>query len=315
MPLDHFVSQVHLKQFYSPALGELMYAMRKSDLKTFTPNSESVCRIPDGSTNIYLNESRAIEEFLKTIEPKYNSALRKIESNQIDSECIYTLAGFVAYVSTCSPTAMRTNSVPLESIVKTTAKILDKNGKLPPSPNSLSSSNITELLNNGLLKVKVNEKYPQAIGITSVINLVSSIGNFTWEFLQNTCADSPYFSSDYPIALEINNDHRITNKIVPLSPSLAVRIIPDISQRNDELDLSFNKFQYRYRKPTRQEIRKLNLLIVRCAEDMVFYNNDYPWIKPFITKNRDYHLAMHVDELKTDTGSVLISRKTIDLVK
>ena len=49
MPLDHYVSQVHLKNFYSPKLGELMYAIRKSDLKEFTPNSESVCRIDDGA--------------------------------------------------------------------------------------------------------------------------------------------------------------------------------------------------------------------------------------------------------------------------
>ena len=35
MPLDHYVSQVHLKKFYSPALGDRMYAMRKSDNHAF----------------------------------------------------------------------------------------------------------------------------------------------------------------------------------------------------------------------------------------------------------------------------------------
>jgi hypothetical protein len=38
----HYVSQVHLRNFYSPALGDRMYAFRKSDGKAFTPNSESV---------------------------------------------------------------------------------------------------------------------------------------------------------------------------------------------------------------------------------------------------------------------------------
>ena len=63
MPLDHYVSQVHLKKFYAPALGNRMYAIRKSDLKVFTPRSEDVCRIMDGSTNAYLREDRAIEGF------------------------------------------------------------------------------------------------------------------------------------------------------------------------------------------------------------------------------------------------------------
>ena len=65
-----------------------MYAMRKSDLKAFTPNSKSVCRIDDGNTNAYLREDRAIEEFLKSIEPNYNTAVAKLMGDKIDSECV-----------------------------------------------------------------------------------------------------------------------------------------------------------------------------------------------------------------------------------
>jgi hypothetical protein len=74
VPLDHHVSQVHLRRFYSPKLGRRMFAVRKSDLARFTPNAQSVCRIEDGSTNPYLHEQRVIEEFLKGAEPKYESA-------------------------------------------------------------------------------------------------------------------------------------------------------------------------------------------------------------------------------------------------
>ena len=68
MSLDHYVSQVHLKNFYSPKLGKLMYAIRKKDLKAFTPNSESVCRIDNGSTNSYMQNPRIIEDFLEGVE-------------------------------------------------------------------------------------------------------------------------------------------------------------------------------------------------------------------------------------------------------
>ncbi len=77
MPLDHYISQIHLKKFNSPALGDRVYAIRKSDLKTFTANSRAVCVVNDGSTNAYLPEGRAIENFLETIEPKYSSAPRE----------------------------------------------------------------------------------------------------------------------------------------------------------------------------------------------------------------------------------------------
>ena len=111
MPLDHYVSQVHLRQFYSPALGHRLYAIRKTDLRTFTSRSEDVCRIPEGSTNAYLRDPRAVEEFLKTIEPKYNAALDKLRTGAVDQECVYTIAGFVAYVVTCSPAGVRLQPV------------------------------------------------------------------------------------------------------------------------------------------------------------------------------------------------------------
>jgi hypothetical protein len=78
MPLDHYVSQVHLKQFNSPALDGLMHAIRKSDLKRFPARSRDVCRIEDGSTNAYLKEDRAIEEFLRDVEPRYDASLAKL---------------------------------------------------------------------------------------------------------------------------------------------------------------------------------------------------------------------------------------------
>jgi hypothetical protein len=71
MPLDHYVSQVHLKNFYAPALGELMHAFRKSDSKQFSTKAPDVCRITDHNTNPFLQHPRVIEEFLKTVEPKY----------------------------------------------------------------------------------------------------------------------------------------------------------------------------------------------------------------------------------------------------
>jgi hypothetical protein len=48
MPLDHYVSQVHLKQFCKPASRHL-FAVRKGDMKAFCARTKDVCRIEDGS--------------------------------------------------------------------------------------------------------------------------------------------------------------------------------------------------------------------------------------------------------------------------
>lgn len=306
MPLDHYIPQVHLRKFYSPVLGERMYATRKTDLKVFTPNSKAVCGIHDGSTNAYLREDRAIEEFLKTIEPKYNAALDKLIDTKIDNECIYTIAGFVAFVITCSPAGMRLYSGPLKSMVETSAAILDAQGLFPPPPPALAGTNLTELLRSGAVEVVIDPKFPQAIGISSILKLTVLFGNFQWEILHNDFDDSPFFTSDFPAAIEKTDDPHILNRIVPLAPNLALRIRPDRTLDKDRLDFAFAKFRCYTDHISRQELVKLNRLLVRCAEETVFYRDDSPWVQSFIAKNRHYRIEPRTQELKTPTGRLLV---------
>src|SRR5712691_5438551 len=218
MPLDHYVSQVHLKRFYSPVLGNRMYAIRKTDLRAFTPRAEDVCRIPEGNTNAYLQDDRAIEEFLKTVEPNYNSAVAKLVSGTIDHECIYTIAGFVAYVITCSPAGMRIISGPLRSVVEMQAALMDARGALPRAPAQLGGATLTELLRDGTVMTTIDPKYPQAMGIEAIRRFTALFGNFKWEILRNDFDESPFFTSDFPVAIERTDDPRVLNRIVPLAP-------------------------------------------------------------------------------------------------
>lgn len=311
MPLDHYISQVHLKKFYSPELGDRMYAIRKSDLKQFKPNSSAVCGISDGSTNAYLRENREIEDFLKTIEPNYNTALDKLMTEKIDDECIYTIAGFVAYVISCSPAGMRIHSGPLKSTVEATAAMIDAQGLLPPPPSTLGGANLTDLLHSGKVKVTVDPKYPQAIGISSIRRSTATFGNFKWEILHNNFDDSPFFTSDFPVAIEKTSDPRILNRIVPLAPNIALRLIPDINLDREKADFTFSSFGFQTRNVSRQEVARLNCLIVRCAEDFVFYRDDHSWVQPFIAKNRNYRIEPYTSKLKTSTGVIIISTQKI----
>lgn len=311
MPLDHYIPQVHLRKFYSPILGNRMYAIRKSDLKGFTPRSEDVCRIIDGSTNAYLIEDRAIEDFLKTIEPKYNIALDKLIAGDIDNECIYTIAGFVAYVISCSPAGMRMGSGRLKGILETTASMIEAKGLLPPPPPELGDTTLTELLRDGAIKFTIDPKYPQAVGISSIIELAVHFGNFKWEILHNDFDDSPFFTSDFPAAIEKTDDPRILNRIVPLAPNLALRIKPNLALNKDQMNLSFTNFSYHSCRLGNEELIKLNRLIVRCAEDSIFYRDDHPWVRSFITKNRHYHVEPQTQRVTIPTGILNFSTQRV----
>lgn len=311
MPLDHYVSQVHLRKFYSPILGERMYAIRKSDLERFKPNSKVVCAIHDGSTNAYLRKDREIEKFLEKIEPHYNSALKKLAANEVDSDCIYTISGFVAYVVTCSPCGMRVLSGPLESVVKTTAALMEDMGMLLPPPAELGGASLTELLRSGVVKFTVDPKYPQAIGIETIMQHTARFGNFKWEILRNSFTDNPFFTSDFPAAIEKSEDPRVLNRIVPLAPNLAIRISPDRSIVRDKMDLTFANFGCRIHDASRAEVLHINRLIVQCAEETVFYRDDRPWVYPFVAKNRHYRIEPFTHEMPAPKGTYMISTQKI----
>jgi hypothetical protein len=311
MPLDHYVSQVHLKNFYSPALDGLMYAIRKSDLKTFRCNSQSVCRIEDGSTNAYLINDRAVEDFLLGVEPKYNASVAKLREDKIDNKCIYAIAGFVAYVASSSPAAMRTHAAPLKGMVESEAAILDRQGLIEKSPPSLGGKSISELLADGTVHVTVDPKYPQALGISNIMYHVSIFGNAQWEILRNEDAHSPFFTSDFPVAIEPTADLRVLSKLVPLTPDLAVRITPRIEMSGADLNFSFAKFGRKQRTIGRRETLEINRFLVRCAEDTVFYRDDRSWIKPFVTKNRRHRIETKVSRLPHGTGFAIVSSQRI----
>ena len=304
MPLDHYVSQVHLRKFYSPVLGDRMYATRKSDLKSFTPKSKDVCRINDGSTNAYLQNDRVIEGFLKVIEPKYNAALDMLKTRKINAECIYTIAGFVAYVCACSTGGVRINSEPHRRRVENLAYDLDAKGGFSIPPPALGGKNLTALLRSGRTKIVIDPKFSQAISIANILKLTALLGNFKWDVLQNDFDDSPFFTSDFPVAIEESDDPHTLNKVIPLAPNLAIRVVPDRKFDKSRADFTFVNFSSHSRKVNRQEVMKINRLIVRCAEEIVFYRDNYPWVQPFIDRNRYYRIEPSIREITTQRGKV-----------
>jgi Protein of unknown function (DUF4238) len=311
MPLDHYISQVHLRKFYSPALNELMYAIRKSDLKSFPCNSESVCRIDDGSTNAYLRKDRIIEDFLKFVEPQYNQSLSKAYKNQFDRESILSISGFVGYIFACSPGGMRIFSEPLKASVESTSLLLDRMGEIPPAPSALGGKSISELMKDGTIHWKIDPKFPQALGITSIINWISVFGNSHWEILHNGEADTPFFTSDFPVGLQKARDPRVLNKIVPLAPDLAIRICPDIRLSGKKPDLTFARFSSKQRRLRRQEIVEINRCLVQCAEDTVFYRDSLDWVVPFIAKNRHFRIEGVTRSVPRGRGFMNISTQKI----
>jgi hypothetical protein len=286
MALDHYIPQVHLKQFYAPELGRLLYAVRKADDRCFTPNSKSICRLDEGNTNTYLSEPRAIEEFLKSIEPNYDRQLRNIQEHKLDADTVYVTSGFIAYVLSCSPAAMRIHSYFLQQLVQDIGKKMDRAGQFPPLPDVLGNS-FEEAIESGLISVKVDAMYPQAIGVSQILARLSAFGNADWEILRNN-TDCPFVTSDYPVGYGPRHVSPFAYRDFPLAPDIAIRIVTDARERGTDPELNFPRFRYRDRKISRKEAIEINRSIVRSAETHVFSSTMSVELRKFIRKNSRY---------------------------
>lgn len=293
MPLDHYVSQVHLRKFYASDLNQLLYAFRKSDGVEFTPNSKSICRLDDGNTNNYLSEPRAIEQFLTTVEPAYNKAVDALATGKPSNDDIYVVAGFISYILSCSPAALRLESYPLQRMVEHVGVALDKAGNLPPMPASLGNS-FADALQRGRLKVNVDPMYPQAVGVNQIFTRLRAFANSNWLILSNP-TNCPFLTSDFPVAYGPEGVHPFLYRTFPLSPFLAVQIRTTEMSRVADQEFRFPNFRLALHQVSRHEAIEINRSIVKCAESQVYSSTISDALRLFIRRNSGFRIESTYD--------------------
>lgn len=277
MALDHYVSQVHLRQFGCAEIDGRLYVINKRDLRSFQASARNLCRTEQGNTNPYLYNPRAVEKFLKDVEPNYGAALDALRQDRIRPQDVFVLAAFAAYVDCCSPGGMRIHSVPLASSVHSTALLLDKNGEIDRAPASLGGKSLSELLNDGTVKITIDQKYPQAIGVTNLIDRISIFGNSSWDVLINKTMDKPFLTSDFPVTVKQYAPMQI-HRCVPLAPDIAIRMYPNPNLSRSAPDLNFPSFSYRRLETSEDDIAETNAEIAQCAESLIMSNIQADWI-------------------------------------
>jgi Protein of unknown function (DUF4238) len=266
------------------------------------------CSAIDGNTNRYLSDPRAVEAIIRPIESGYARAVAQVESSNILPDSIVVLAGWITYVETSSPAAMRLGAAMLSPLIEETAKHVESLGDLPPAPPELGGKSLSELLSSGEVKVNVDPKYPQAMGVAGFLDRVRAHSNCRWHFLHNDHSDSPFFTSDYPIVAEPAGAPHLFNKVVPLSPTIAVRLIAWMDPREVREAQALSNFKYVIRSLKRNEVRDVNTMIVRAAENIVIYRDPRDWVLPFVRKHAAFRTESRTDRL----GPYVITRRLIE---
>ena len=132
-------------------------------------------------------------------------------------------------------------------------------------PPRLGGTSVTELLQAGKIKVQGGPQIPAGSEHQRRSGVCEGLRKQCWELLANPFAESPFLTSDFPFALEsVPGPAQV--RIVPLTPTLAVRIIPRIEagRNKEKYNLRFPGFRVWKRKVNEGETAYINTLIARC---------------------------------------------------
>jgi len=263
---DHYVAQTYLRNFNIKGSFAHVNAIRKNNLKRLNNiPTRSICYKVNWSTNPYFSEkTRVVENYLNIFEPKWSNCVKMLANEKFDSETKYFMSGYIAYLRACTPTAIRLGQTMSEDMVRQTYESIDQ--KELTNLNSKHKDAITEIRSHGGIKVNVDSNYPKAMGIRTLLGIQERLQGFPWLIMTNK-TDIPFITSDNPVCLRYPQNRTFCDFYVPITPKIAIMIHPIHSQESENIDSLASV------KP--EGINEFNCLVVKCAEDMVIYNEDF----------------------------------------
>lgn len=302
MALDHYVSQVHLKQFLRQTDKKLLFAIRKSDLSAFTPRPRDVCRVEDGSTNQYLTENRAVEEFLKEIEPAYEPCLARVAAGELDWNARQVFSGFLAYIETYTPAAVRMFEPMTRTLLERTAKLMEKSGGLEPidAPQlpDWHGKTLSQLTEEGKVKADIDLKMPQAMATTQLLKIRHSLASSDVTVLKPT-GRGRFLTSDFPSVILAYFQNKFAQRFLPISPKLGLVFhTHTFIEGREEVHHSFVDIGER-------KAQSINDEIMKAAENLVFSTHRYPWLLDRMKMFRNYR----VESVVETAGPMIISQQ------
>lgn len=294
MSEDHYIAQTYLKNFGDPSHGGMLHAYRKSDGFEFPCWPADVCREWDGDKNPLMEDTELLGDFRKIFEPHWTPSIANIRSNKISNDDKFKISGYIANLMTCTPAWGRV----MEKIyLKDKLGYLSFDVKMKRKHDKIDKRLIegVEMLEKGDLKLVVNPNHMKALSTRCLVVNTIQIYNQDWQIVSND-TDHFFVTSDNPLAIDYSGRPGDQMKrFLPITPHLCLCIkyssLRDIDPKNIAPYLRLppeGKIQacgY-----SSQDVKHINRLVIKCAENTVFSSKKEPKIHDLVVKYNKYRV-------------------------
>ena len=316
MAKDHYIAQTYLRHFIDPASKKLVHAYDKTDGRHFTPTTRGICCEEDWDTIPYFANPRAITAYLNVVEPKWNTGVSDINKLLKYEEVKYFMAGYIAVMAACSPTAVRASSDSMAKVIASSGNLLARqmqaNPERFPDVKPLPDETFKEFMDAGGFAAEVDPKSSQARMASQLINVQWHFYKSPWMVMINETY-RPFLTHDFPVGFYYPNpDARIPYRYVPISPKAAILVKLSLDQNDRKHpETDFKKYpqtevDIREIKPDFVDI--LNTLTVQGAEKVVVADRHESWIEDLVKEYVGWRMDSGVTVIPYETGSLTVTK-------
>ncbi len=305
---DHYVSQTYLRLFVGPN-GKLVPYYKNARVIVGRPKRpKSICFETEGDTNVYFDDPRLLDKFLPAFENPWENNIARLEEGILDANTKYKLAGYIAFLRFCTPTAKRLSQKGLAGLIEPLAyreglSTLDKADYL--------SDEERNLIRNKGIRIQVDRMYAHAQNMMVLGGATNRFYCSHWLVLINKTV-IPFITSDNPAILYYENmQQQIAQTYVPLKPSIALLIAPDLDMRNPSFEdvKKYSNSKDSFGVVKQSYVEKFNEAIVKSAERIVLHREREDWLKRLVRKYSNWRVEAIVSHIPTGRGDMIITRQ------
>lgn len=309
---DHYVSQTYLRLFVGPNGGLVPYYKNARVIVGKPKRPKSICFETEGDTNKYFENPRLLDQFLPAFENPWENNIVKLERGILDANTKYELAGYIAFLRSCTPTAKRFGQQSIAGVVEPVAykvmlSTLDKADYLSDK----HKLTLRNAIQNKEIGIKIDRKFAHAQGVRALEGAINRYYCSRWLVLINE-TDIPFITSDNPAILYYQDmQQQIAQTYVPLKPSMALLIAPDLDMGYPSFEdvKRYSNSEDRFGVIKQSYVKKFNEAIVKSAERIVLHQKKEDWLEQLVRKYSKWRVDAIVSHIPTGRGIMTITRQ------
>jgi len=223
MPRDHFVARTYLKHFADPS--GVLHGYRKPDGFAFPASPRDVCAEWDDDLNpeFLPNDPALLGRLRKLFEPNWNRAVSGLQQGTPSDEERLILAGYMANLMNCTPTAKRIfvtmHNYQVKRYLSFAKKMKEKHGGLPDLP-----VEAIEMMERGEISFATHPDFVKAMATRNLLDIAWTMYHQDWDVIEND-TDLPFLTSDNPVPVLALGLTDLLIRFLPVTPRLCLSVM------------------------------------------------------------------------------------------